>query len=162
MALPGITCPEKIIIPLYFQASEQGELSKLFQKDSIFEHLFDPWKPEAVKAISYEDCSLLKYMHSHFLSLKSPIFASLKQFKDKFNDLIKQLLPTNDTYSIILQENFMKNLNALDNDIMITILKYYSILEEHKRLSQVKYDHIKSAISKKRVCNKYANQWKKP
>ena len=158
MALPGITCPEKIIIPLYFQASEQGELSKLFQKDSIFEHLFDPWKPEAVKAISYEDCSLLKYMHSHFLSLKSPIFASLKQFKDKFNDLIKQLLPTNDTYSIILQENFMKNLNALDNDIMITILKYYSILEEHKRLSQVKYDHIKSAISLKQKIEKLSTK----
>ena len=42
MAIPGITCPEKYVVSLYFKPEEQGELSKLFQKDSIFEHLFDP------------------------------------------------------------------------------------------------------------------------
>lgn len=146
MALPGITSPEKFIIPLYFKPEEQGELSKLFQKDSIIEQLWDPWRLEAVKAISYEDISLLKYMHSHFLSLKSPIFASLKDSKDRFFELVKSLLSSNDVYSTILQETFTKNINSLDNEIMINILKYYAILEEHKRLAELKYDHIKSAI----------------
>lgn len=149
MALPGITCPEKFIIPLYFKPEEQGELSKLFQKDSIIEQLWDPWRLEAVKAISYEDISLLKYMHSHFLSLKSPIFASLKDSKDRFFELVKYLINSKDLYSNILQETFTKNINALDNEIMINILKYYAVLEEHKRIAQLKYDHIASAIALK-------------
>jgi hypothetical protein len=154
MALPGITCPEKYLVPLYFKPENRGELSKLFQKDSIFEHLWDPWRPDAVKAVSYEDTSLLKYMHSHFLSLKSPVFASLKTQKERFSDIFRQLTSSSDVYSNILQDTFMKNLNNLDNDIMISILKYYAVLEEHKRLSQVKYEHVNSAISLKRDIEK--------
>ena len=91
MALPGITCPEKFIVPLYFRPEDQGELAKLFSKDSIIEQLWDPWRLEALKAISYEDLSLLKYLHSHFLSLKSPIFETLKDSKDRFMERIKTL-----------------------------------------------------------------------
>jgi hypothetical protein len=149
MALPGITCPEKFVLPLYFQKDQQGDLLKLFQKDSILEHLLDPWKPEAVKSISYEDSSLVKYMHTHFLSLKSPIFANLKQYKDKFNEIIKQISSGTDIYLTILQDSFIKTLTGLDNEVMISILKYYAILEEHKRLFQVKYQHISSAVSLK-------------
>ena len=158
MAMPGITCPEKFVIPLYFKPKEQGDLSKLFQKDSILEHLFDPWKPEAVKAITYEDSCLLKYMHSHFLSLKSPIFAVLKQYKDRFSSLSKHLVSEEDIYSVILQESFMKNLTSLDNDIMINVLKYYAVLEEHKRLTHLKYEHIKTAISLKTEIEKLSRR----
>lgn len=146
MALPGITCPEKFLVPLYFRPEQQGELAKLFQKDSVFEHLWDPWKAEAVKSISYEDSSLVKYMHSHFLALKSPIFATLKQNKEKFNEIIKQIFNGHCVYSGLMQETFVKTISTLDNDIMIITLKYYAILEEHKRLSQVKYEHLKTAI----------------
>lgn len=147
--MPGMTCPEKFIIPLYFKLKDQGELARLFQKDSIFEHLFDPWRPETVKAVTYEDACLMKYMHTHYLSLKSPIFASLKQYKDRFSNIIKQLTTGEDLYTSLIQEAFMKNLTSLDNDIMIFILKYYAILEEHKRISHLKYEHVKAAIQLK-------------
>ena len=41
---------------------------------------------------------------------------------------------------------------------MISILKYYAILEEHKRLALVKYEHVKSAITLKTEIEKISRR----
>ncbi|CAG9318211.1 unnamed protein product [Blepharisma stoltei] len=150
MALLGVTNPEKLIIPLFFNKKEQGELSRLFRPDSVLKHLMDQWKEDTVKAGLQEDISLMKYLYSRLPLVKSYLAGKLKIIGQSFEDRIEVVGNLGDIFERLYEEEFRRNLDSIENEILISTLKYYAILEEHKRLSQVKYEHIKQAVGLKK------------
>lgn len=82
--------------------------------------------------------------------MKASHISKLKSLGESFEERIFTVISGQDVYGRLYEEEFRQSLDAVENEILLTTLKYYAILEEHKRLSVVKYEHVKEAINIKR------------
>ena len=137
-----MTRPEKVVIPLFFKKTDRGELTKLFRKDSVLKYMMDNWKEEAVLGQIQEDIQQLKETHpqSSYLNTK------LKALKAAFSRSVQKMLTTNDQLEFDSEKAFRKFKENLEKEVVSKVFKYYAILEEHKRLANLKYEHIKQKL----------------
>jgi hypothetical protein len=146
MARSAITCPEGLIIPLFFEKGDKGELEKLLRPDSVLKHLLDNWKEDAVNAKIQDAQNVMKILLAKQQDIKKPIISELNLLRSAFLYKIKSCVSLDDRFMQHIRNLFRKEMNAIENDFLIYTLRYYAILEEHKRLSELKHRIIQQNI----------------
>ena len=148
MASSGIYRPEFLVVPLFFHPDKDDlPMGKLLQPDSVLKYLMDSWKEEAILRQYEEIIAHLRLSHTRGQQIKKEHIDGLAVLIAAVGDKLTNVFQLRDVISEQWESAYQTSIAAVENDILISILKYYAVLEEHKRLSELQHSLVQRTIS---------------
>ena len=148
MATSGLYKPEFLVVPLFFdQDKDELPLGKLLQPDSVLKYLMDGWKEEAILRQYEEIIAHMRLSHTRTQQARKDRCQALATLMTSLPDRISSLFKQRNSLSEQWESSVQSVTAAVENDILIIILKYYAVTEEHKRLAELQHNFIQKSLA---------------
>jgi len=148
MASAGLYKPEFLVVPLFFDPDKDDlPIGKLLQPDSVLKYLMDAWKEEAILRQYEEVIAHMRLAHTRnqqgHKDRSQGLATILTALPERFSCLFRQPNVLSEQW-----ESAAQTVTAsIENDILILILKYYAVVEEHKRLAELQHAFVQKSLA---------------
>lgn len=148
MASTGLYKPEFLVVPLFFDPDKDDlPIGKLLQPDSVLKYLMDGWKEEAILRQYEEVIAHMRLAYTRNQQTRKDRFQGLATMLTSLPERLSSLFKQRNILSEQWESAAQTVTASVENDILILVLKYYAVVEEHKRLAELQHSFVQKSLA---------------
>ncbi len=148
MASARMYKPEFLVVPLFFDPDKDDlPIGKLLQPDSVLKYLMDAWKEEAILRQYEEVIAHMRLAHTRSQQAHKDRAQGLATLLTSLPERFPSLFKLRNVLAEQWESAGQTVTASVENDILILILKYYAVVEEHKRLAELQHVFIQKSLA---------------